>query len=303
MVMFPFVYRVWRYSGLPEDLTTSTVTRLAEIAPVRALPSLGMETERILSDTLRTPFRLAPFWQRPAHGLDGAEARPEKILIADDGSEASGAAARDALFLAARYGCGTVRQTVPDKEAIKTLLETAIREGCDMIAAGAEPRPLKERIRHPDVTEKLVKESMAPVWISRAGPTGSLRGKLERILVPIDDTPQAWKSVAQAVLLARDFGSDLYLFHATMDPKSSGDFEGRRELLEKIPWEKTQALEVEARSDLAETIAEEAEARDVDLILMGTHRAETEATLMDFSRTSQVLRIAKRPMLVVHPYD
>jgi nucleotide-binding universal stress UspA family protein len=301
MVMFPFVYRLWRYSGLPEDLTASTVTRLGEIQPVKPLPGLGMETERIIQSALAGPFHLPPLWQRPAHGLDGVEARPEKILIADDGSEASRAAARDALFLANHYRCRTVRGTVSGGPVAKTLLETAVREGCDMIAVGTQSRSLKDRVRRPSVSEKLVKESASPVWVSRAGPAGSLRGKLESILIPMDDTPQAWRAAAQALVFARDFGADIFLLHVTQESRQPSDhFETRRGLLEKIPWKKTQALEIESRSDLAETIAAEAEARDADLILMGTHRAEVEDAVLDSSRTSQVLRVATRPLLAVH---
>ncbi|HSA59345.1 MAG TPA: universal stress protein [bacterium] len=300
--MFPFIYRLWRYSGLPEDLTTSTVTRLGEIQPAKPLPALGMETEQILQGALLNPFHLSPLWQRPSHGIDGIEARPEKILVADDGSEASAAAARDAGFLADHYGCKTISSTVARGPVTKILLETAIREGCDMIAVGTQARPLQDRIHHPSISEQLVKESASPVWISRAGPTGSLRGKLERILVPMDDTPQAWRAASQALIFARDFGADLFLLHvARKGQEPSGQVEGRHALLEKIPWKRTQTLEVAQRADLADTIAGEAESQDADLILMGTHRAETEAAVMDFSRTSRVVRVARRPLLVVHP--
>jgi len=326
MVMFPFIYRAWSY----EQPSLEPVVPPAPVVPsVKALPEIGVEFQTVIRtlmsqagslDRVEPPapesgfpketqaYPRSSLWVRPLFGLEGSESRPEKILVGSDGSEASKAALKDADFLAGHYGCPTLSLTVTEDPAAPALIAAAYKNRCDMIAVGTSTRTLKERVRLGSTAELLIRLSPLPVWVSRTGPRGSLSGQLRRILVVIDETPHSLRTVAQALLLAHDFGASFTILHVhEKNQNRQSAFDLHRPLLEAIPW-KAKSIEEESPDPTAAVaVAAYAHQDDCDLIVMGAHREELRSNALTPSHASDVLRSASeeesRPMLVLHPYN
>ena len=114
---------------------------------------------------------------------------------------------------------------------------------------------------------------------------------LRRILFPTDYGPCADRAFAHAVFLAERHGADLHVLHLTTvtatEPHGSYDVPGGVRLIE-VTWP--------ARSVSDEIVRY---ARDVDLVVMGTHGRRGVARLAFGSTTEQVMRHADCPVLAV----
>ncbi len=332
--MFPLIYRSWRYGDFVR--AASAYSPSTPVSPVRIIPALGIKTQEALRDMMsqtpsagprprplsddqdryephtseppENPFPRPSLWVQSVFGREGVASRPEKILIGEDGSQAAQAALKDAEFLAKHYGCQTVRVTMPDEMELiaEGLLQAAMKNGCDMIAVGSPVRSLVDRIHNGSTAERLMQASPVPVWVSRPGPHGSL-SDLKKILVPIDDTTHSLKTIAQAVILAHDFGAEFTVLHVReKDRELQAAFDRSRPLLEKIPWTLKAVEEDSGGHSIAETIVAYAHAQDVDLILMGAHREDIHAPLLSHGNAAEVIQCAReaeaRPVLALHSF-
>jgi len=133
------------------------------------------------------------------------------------------------------------------------------------------------------------------------------------ILVPIDFSETSDAALKYAVEMAQAFGAQLYLMHV---PGKTGEhFEanfpiGRFETaaqerlgtLPRLSPEEIARLRPEYALRIgtpAEEIVRYADARDVDLIIMGTHGRSGVAHLLMGSVAEQVVRMAPCPVLLV----
>ncbi len=134
---------------------------------------------------------------------------------------------------------------------------------------------------------------------------------LNTILVPLDGSPLAETALEPALLLVRRFEAKLLVVHTLFPEKPSAD-KGRAPRLASIQEaqryltsvanylrsEGVVAQTVVLPMEPAEGIANEAEFRQVDLIVMTTHGRKGLDALLHPSVTWQVLRQTKAPILV-----
>lgn len=133
---------------------------------------------------------------------------------------------------------------------------------------------------------------------------------IKTILCPTDLSDASVQSVPLATHFARLHGADLHLLHVhllhAMAPEiEDGPFPGEEEAraaLEAsagdISWNRV-IHRIERGINAAPTIIDYAEANDVDLIVMGSHGRRGFRRLMLGSVTAEVVRSARRPVLVV----
>ena len=130
----------------------------------------------------------------------------------------------------------------------------------------------------------------------------------KRILVALSFLDGLDAPFERALALAKASGAELYLLHAVSANErfSYRAAERRRrsaELRERAQAAGVNAVAVEQHGDPAEIIVLHADARPVDLIVMGTGRRSAWARLRERSVAERVLRRTKRPTLVVSSDD
>ncbi len=144
--------------------------------------------------------------------------------------------------------------------------------------------------------------------------------RLERILFPTDFSESSERAFDMALLLAREFGAELHMFHAVVlhedDPHNPShhfpDPEAVRQRLEALAHsamadqrERVAAAEVRVRRiksrgvSAAPTILEYAGEWDADLIVVGTHGRRGPSHLLLGSVAEEVVSHSSCPVLTV----
>jgi universal stress protein A len=129
-----------------------------------------------------------------------------------------------------------------------------------------------------------------------------------RILVAADVTNGRDAAFERGLAIARTSGAELYILHAV--PANQPFSVGATERLRRTAEFRNRAEQVgvtlqavEQHGDPAEIIELHANARDVDLIVMGAERHRWPTWLRRSSLTERVLRRSKQPTLVVRNDD
>lgn len=130
----------------------------------------------------------------------------------------------------------------------------------------------------------------------------------KRILVALSlaDGPDA--AFERALVLAKTWGAALYLLHAVpatqpLSYRAAERLQRATEFRARAKAAGVSADAVEQHGDPAEIVVLHADARQVDLIVMGTERQTWWTRLRDGSLAERVLRRTKRPTLVVRGDD
>ena len=130
----------------------------------------------------------------------------------------------------------------------------------------------------------------------------------KRLLVPLSLLDGHDVAFERALALAKAWGSELYLLHAVpayerFSYRATERLRRSKELRERAAAAGVSAQSVEQHGDPAEIIVLHADARDVDLIVIGTERRTGWARWRQRSVAESVLRRTKRPTLVVGSHD
>jgi nucleotide-binding universal stress UspA family protein len=128
--------------------------------------------------------------------------------------------------------------------------------------------------------------------------------KHNRILVALNLTDGRDPAFERALALAKNSGAELYLLHAVsanhpFSFRAEERLQRAAELRSRAEAAGVSAQTVEQHGDPAEIIVLHADARPVDLIVMGSERRSGWARFRQPSVAERVLRRTKRPTLVV----
>jgi nucleotide-binding universal stress UspA family protein len=214
-------------------------------------------------------------------------------------------------------------EVVPGPPA-RAIVDYAHARGADLIVMGTHGRGGMAHLLLGSVAERVVRTSNCPVLTVRESrPRG-----IHRILVPTDFSDTADAALDWARLLATRFGSSLQLLHVLDDPfvpeglapeayimeapvvRNALLSDARTRLADRVaPLRRARVFEggsgiarVDADvlfGDGAHTIAEWAEQRESDLIVMGTHGRRGVAKLVLGSVAEKLVRTAPCPVLTV----
>jgi nucleotide-binding universal stress UspA family protein len=129
-----------------------------------------------------------------------------------------------------------------------------------------------------------------------------------RLLVPLNLLDGRDLAFERALAMANAWGSELYLLHAVpayerFSYRAAERLQRSKQLRERAAAAGVYAQTVEQHGDPAEIIVLHADARNVDLIVIGTERRKGWARWRQRSVAESVLRRTKRPTLVVGSQD
>lgn len=143
---------------------------------------------------------------------------------------------------------------------------------------------------------------------------GVVMTTVKSILVPTDFSETSYAALNYAIGMAQAFGAQLYLMHVPGElgigfeanfPVGRFETAARERLDALLSQEEIERLRPEYALRLgtpATEIVRYADARDVDMIIMGTHGRSGVAHLLMGSVAEQVVRTAPCPVLLVrHP--
>ena len=130
----------------------------------------------------------------------------------------------------------------------------------------------------------------------------------KRLLVPLSLSDGRDVAFEHALAMAKAWGAELYLLHAVpayerFSYRATERLQRSKELRERAEAAGVSAQTVEQHGDPAEIIVLHADARAVDLIVIGTERRTGWARWRQRSVAESVLRRTKRPTLVVGSRD
>ena len=189
------------------------------------------------------------------------------------------------------------------EKASTGLVQLAHQHRASLIVLATHGRTGDDRVRHGSVAEEVLKDAPCPVLI------GQEREKVvdvfhpQVIAVPIDFSPFAYRAIAHSIILSKDFGSHLYLFHAHEEPYLNDVNEKQKlqDMMAQMNWQTIDHELVVESGDVATGLVDFAATYQADLIVMGTHRVDYNAHTYANSLTSEVIARAPCPVLVVHP--
>jgi len=249
-----------------------------------------------------------------AHSLDlppyFTEGDQERLLAEIEAAKRN---ARD--HLARRVGrildlaqCGPqVSFEVADTHPVDAILEAAERHRAELIVLGTHGRGGAKRLLLGSVTENVVRQSPAPVFVVRqkqheiidpADP--SKMPTIRNVLCPVNEMAVSRRAVGHAAAVAARFGAALTLLHVVEDGAASE--ESSRERFG--PWiEECKSADVCATLKIrhgkaADGIIDYARETNQDLIVTGARLRDAGGPLFG-STTETLLRRAPAPVFVV----
>lgn len=202
-------------------------------------------------------------------------------------------------FLEARLGpaSGRIRTRVVEAAPVEGILGTASALGADWIALGTHGRTGINRWLLGSVAERVLRASRLPVLTAR-GPAQPVPVAIRRILVPVNDSELARRSLELAALLAKALGAELTAMHV----REAGAAHRIADLCAWIPPEQRalcQLRELEREGEAAEEILKVAAETSCDLLVVGArHRVFFDSTVLG-TTTVRVVRHAPCPVLTL----
>jgi nucleotide-binding universal stress UspA family protein len=209
----------------------------------------------------------------------------------------------------------THEHVVRGLSAAESIVEACGSLGCDLVAVGTHGRRGLRHLLVGSVAEELVRTSPVPVLAVRPGTFGAPH-QVRRLLVPHDFSTHSLEALRLAASWAKALGASVTLLHVVepvvfpqlyaVDPLPEETFERARERstaeLETVIAEVFAEVPAEAvvvSGTAAETILVEAEAREADLVVMGSRGLSGLEHLLLGSVAEKVLRRSPVPLLTV----
>jgi nucleotide-binding universal stress UspA family protein len=185
----------------------------------------------------------------------------------------------------------------------------------DLIVVGDAHKPEEHFLG--STSERVLRKALVPVMIAK----NPLNAAAKTFLVPTDFSSCARRAAEEALVLAENFHGrvvfvhviDLYPFYAytygeemaaslPVTPHAPAELEGEWQAflsglpLAKVEWEKRTE-----EGEAASTIVHQAEQRQADMVVMGTHGRSGLAHMLVGSVAEKVARAAPCPVLTIRP--
>ena len=164
-----------------------------------------------------------------------------------------------------------------------------------------------DNIREGSVTEQVVRQSPCPVFIlhsTRADVRDAHHSHLfRRMLVPLDGTEVSAAILPCVEQFARRYNTEVVLFHDHPDCDEVAEATKRREFIGHYGVELANVgisvqLDCSTHRRPIRDILTRTDELDIDIVAMVTHGINGERRALEDSVTANVMRHAKRPLLV-----
>lgn len=222
---------------------------------------------------------------------------------------------------------GTIDAWVGSGRVVDCLLKRASDVSADLVVMATHGRGAFTRAWLGSVTDGLLRHTTLPVLVVRPGDQPAALGaelpKINAIVVPLDGSDLAESELAEARVLAKEFGATVHLVRVVAYPAEIASpylphtvqmnqrlVEEARELAETYMRERADALRahdiaVESHvlvdAQAGHAIAQVVDEVGADLVIMATHgRGGLQRALLG-STTDKVIRAVDVPVLVRRP--
>jgi nucleotide-binding universal stress UspA family protein len=185
-----------------------------------------------------------------------------------------------------------------DDSPSAAILEESGKADTILIALGTHGRGGLEKLRFGSVAETVLRETHGAVLSAGPSVDASKSAGIDRILCPVDLTPESGRALAYASDLAKRLDAELSVLQVVEE----GDVEqATNKLCEWVPEdarEKCSLQEVVRKGDLIAQIAAMREEKNADLIVIGIeHRMLGDETLDE--NAYEIIRGSKCPVITV----
>jgi len=190
-------------------------------------------------------------------------------------------------------------ELIKAEDPAETILEMVKERGYDLIVIGNRAKTQGERFALGSITEKVSMYASCPVLITKR------KTEIHKLLVAVDGSEQANKALDYAVVIAKNFGTQILLLHV----EEAKLFSLKPELVNKIG--ETILLEAEKKIDgvkfnkslktgsPSETILKMAWLGDFDLVVIGSRGLSSVKRFLLGSVSSDVSMHARCSVLIV----
>jgi len=227
-----------------------------------------------------------------------------------DNTEESRIVARERAYLveqAQRLGAGQFAATVTlqQSDPPDAIVGQARQWGADLIIMATHERGPLGRAIFGSTTGKVLDDTPAPVLLVQPGDATPFAGT-QRVLLPLDGSPQAEEALPIAQLLAQAFAAPLTLVLALDRGQSKSEHALRiylREVAERLAAAGL-TVQIEVRNgDAARTIRDVAAATGATVIAMAMREHNVLRRVVLGSTAEAVLRATEIPLVMVRPKE
>ncbi|MFN8512790.1 MAG: universal stress protein [Thermomicrobiales bacterium] len=227
-----------------------------------------------------------------------------------DNTEESRIVARERAYLveqAQRLGAGQFAATVTlqQSDPPDAIVGQARQWGADLIVMATHERGPLGRAIFGSTTGKVLDDTPAPVLLVQPGDAAPFAGA-QRVLLPLDGSPQAEEALPIAQLLAQAFEAPLTLVLALDRGQSKSEHALRiylREVAERLAAAGL-TVQIEVRSgDAARAIRDVAAATGATVIAMAMREHNVLRRVVLGSTAEAVLRATEIPLVMVRPKE
>lgn len=239
----------------------------------------------------------------------GRESKPELLLL--HVQEGAGDAATHPLLTGYRDTLGAegwkVTGTLRSGDPVTAIVRHAAETRPSLLMMSTHGRSGLERIREGSVTERVVRQSPCPVFITRSTRTDAGEPARDyafrRMLVPLDGSEISAAILPCVEKFAKRFNAEVILFHDHPDCDAVAEADRRREFLDRhgvalanagIPVQ----LDCSTHRRPVHEILTRIDELGIDIVAMVSHGQGGEQRALDDSVTANVMRHANRPLLV-----
>jgi nucleotide-binding universal stress UspA family protein len=192
-------------------------------------------------------------------------------------------------------------------DPVTAIIAHAMETQPSLLMMSTHGRSGLERIREGSVTERVVRQSPCPVFITRSTRPETDEAPRDyafrRMLVPLDGSEISAAILPCVEKFAQRFNAEVILFHDHPDCEASGEADRRREFLDRhgvalanagIPVQ----LDCSTHRRPVLEILRRIDELGIDIVAMVSHGQGGERRALDDSVTANVMRHANRPLLV-----
>ena len=210
-------------------------------------------------------------------------------------------AVAEALALFKEENIPVDHKLIEHADPAETILEEAETGNYDLIVMGHCGLEEKEKPHLGSVAEKVSRHAKIPVLIAHE------KRQISKILVPVDGSENAEKTLQYVVPIAKDTNTRITLLYV----QESGLFKLRPKATKEIgsrilsyAADRVEGIELEKRlesGDPAKVIIQIAEEEDFDLIVMGSRGLGAIGRFLLGSVSDHVIHYTNRSVLLIHP--